>query len=211
MTTKTSLLNGFEHDSSSHQYTFFNPQDHKTKPTDAGDGNVSTIYGTSLNTLGYSPIGLGTYLAMIAKVVAESPLPVDEKSRKPFIISVTGSAEAVKECYEKIQQTQITMPNPLCMEITLSCPNIPDRPPPAYSGESLTEYLTALSSVATVKGQRRVAVGIKTPPYTYHDQFKTLIDALLAARTPNVRSTSSRRRIRSARVLFSPKPMAHQR
>lgn len=184
VTTRTSLLNGFDHDDRVHQHTFFSPLDHTVKPRDVVDGIVPAPYGSSLNTLGYSPILLSTYLAMIAKVVADSSLPKNRRSSKPFIISVTGSAEAVKECYEKIQQAQATMSNPLCMEINLSCPNIPDKPPPAYSGESLVEYLKILSSVETAEGRRKVAIGIKTPPYTYHDQFKTLIDALLAASKP---------------------------
>lgn len=153
-------------------------------PQNATDGNISARHGSSLNTLGYSPIRLSTYLAMIGSVVSESTLAEDRKASKPFIISVTGSAEAVSECYERIQQMQSSVSNPLCMEINLSCPNIPDKPPPAYSGDSLAEYLTALSAVKRDDGQQRVAIGIKTPPYTYHDQFKTLMDALLAVSEP---------------------------
>lgn len=180
VTTRTSLLNGFEHDDKIHQYTFFNPRDHTTGPSNK-DGHISPNYAGSLNTLGYSTLLLTTYLSMIGKVAADSTLPPERRSSKPFIISVTGSAEAVRQCYEKIQQVQVTMSNPLCMEINLSCPNIPDKPPPAYSGGSLAEYLTILSGVGVSEGQRRVAIGIKTPPYTYHDQFRTLVDALLSA------------------------------
>lgn len=180
---RTSLLNGFEHDDSIHQYTFFDPHDHSLKPKDVGDGRVPAATGGSLNTLGYSPIALSTYLAMIGKVVADSTLPDERRLKKPFIISVTGSAAAVLECYQKIKATQSSMSNPLCMEINLSCPNIPDKPPPAYSFASLTEYLQLLAEEETLPGQKRVPTGIKTPPYTYHDQFKTLIDALQAAST----------------------------
>lgn len=177
VTTRTSLLHGFKHDDSIHQYIFFNAADHSI-------GNCD-VHGGSLNTLGYSPIALGTYLPMIVRVVADSTLPNDVRSRKTFIISVTGSPDAVAECYGRIQDLQSTMKNPLCMEINLSCPNIPSKPPPAYSGLSLTEYLTRLGKVETVKGQRRVPTGVKTPPYTYYDQFKTLVDALLASSNPN--------------------------
>lgn len=178
---RTSLLNGFEHDNSIHQYTFFNPLDHSLKAEDVKDGQVPTANGGSLNTLGYSPILLSTYLAMIGKVVTNSTLSDDRRTKKPIIISVTGSAEAVLECYRKIQMAQSSMSNPLCMEINLSCPNIPDKPPPAYSFTSLVEYLELLGKEQTPPGQNRVAIGIKTPPYTYHDQFKTLIDALEGA------------------------------
>ncbi|KAK5717866.1 dihydroorotate dehydrogenase [Elasticomyces elasticus] len=115
---------------------------------------------------------------MISKIPSLS-----QRQSKPFIISVTGSANAVRECYQKIQRAQGLIENPLCMEINLSCPNIPDKPPPAYSGSSLAEYLTVLAEEKTA-GEGRVAVGIKTPPYTYHDQFQTLIDALLASCNP---------------------------
>ncbi|KAK5167947.1 dihydroorotate dehydrogenase [Saxophila tyrrhenica] len=178
VTIRTSLLHGFEHDDSIHQYAFFHPIDHSLVSKD------SNRYGGSLNTLGYSPTTLGTYLTMISKVVADSSLPEDIRSKKPFIVSVTGSADAVAECYGRIQDVQSTMSNPLCMEINLSCPNILDKPPPAYSGSSLAEYLQRLAEVKATEGERRVAIGIKTPPYTYSDQFKTLIDALLASSKP---------------------------
>lgn len=180
---RTSLLNGFEHDNSIHQYTFFDPHDHTLKPSEAQDGQVHDSKAGSLNTLGYSPINLGTYLAMLRRIVEDSSLPEDRRVEKPFIVSVTGSAEAVLECYRKIQATQSMMSNPLCMEINLSCPNIPDKPPPAYSFSSLAEYLHLLADEVTPAGQKRVPIGIKTPPYTYHDQFQTLIDALLASST----------------------------
>jgi dihydroorotate dehydrogenase (fumarate) len=180
---RTSLLNGFEHDSVIHQHTFFSAHDHSVKPTGTKDGSVSSDHDGSLNTLGYSPILLTTYLAMIKKVVDDSSLSAEKKSKQPFVISVTGSAEAVRECYQKIQATQSTMSNPLCMEINLSCPNILDKPPPAYSSSSLAEYLNILAKERSAEGERRVPIGIKTPPYTYFDQFKALIDALLASST----------------------------
>lgn len=49
----------------------------------------------------------------------------------------------------------------------------------------MVEYLDALADVDESSDgsvERRVAIGVKTPPYTYHDQFQTLIDALLATR-----------------------------
>ncbi|KAK3669511.1 dihydroorotate dehydrogenase [Recurvomyces mirabilis] len=181
VTTRTSLLHGFQHDDEVHQYTFFDTRDPTKKPNRL-DGHVPLEFGGSLNTLGYTPIPISTYLAMISKIISDSTLPADKKSSKSLIISVTGSAEAVRECYERIRAVQATIENPLCMEINLSCPNIPDKPPPAYSGSSLAEYLKVLTEASG--DDRRVAIGIKTPPYTYHDQFKTLIDALVAASQP---------------------------
>lgn len=185
VTTRTSLLNGFAHDANIHQYTFFSSDEHKAHPHTADDADVPASFSGSLNTLGYSPIDLASYLAMLGRVMADSTLPDALRRSKPFIISVTGPAQAVAECYRWIQALQTIMPNPLCMEINLSCPNIPGKPPPAYSGSSLSEYLQALVKERhSNTDAKKIAIGIKTPPYTYHDQFQILIDALLAVSEP---------------------------
>jgi dihydroorotate dehydrogenase (fumarate) len=181
VTTRTSLIHAFEHNDSIHQYTFFDPISNSTQNT--SNEIISPIYAASLNTLGYSPIPLATYLTTIIEIATSSTAP--HSVTKPFIISVTGSASAVAQCYTLITAAQRKMPNPLCMEINLSCPNIPDKPPPAYSKDSMVEYLDALADVDesnNTNTDRRVAIGVKTPPYTYHDQFQTLTDALLATR-----------------------------
>lgn len=49
----------------------------------------------------------------------------------------------------------------------------------------MVEYLDAVADVdesGDGNAERRVAIGVKTPPYTYHDQFQIMIDALLATR-----------------------------
>lgn len=183
VTLRTSLLKAFEHDDSIHQYTFFDSHAHSIKPSHTTDGEIPDQFSGSLNTLGYSPIPLSTYLSIIAKVATDSTLPEPVRSKKPFIVSVTGSAEAVLECYRRISATQTNHSNPLCMEVNLSCPNIPGKPPPAYSRSSLSEYLRLLTREKS-DTHSSVPIGIKTPPYTYHDQFKTLIDALLDSSDP---------------------------
>ena len=60
------------------------------------------------------------------------------------------------------------------MEINSSCPNIPNKPPPAYSKSGLLSYLAALQNT-----DFKIPIRIKTPPYTYQDQFDDLINALL--------------------------------
>ncbi|KAK4508034.1 hypothetical protein PRZ48_001771 [Zasmidium cellare] len=184
VTIRTSLIDGFDHNSSVHQYAFFDAINHAPQPAKS-EHATPTSNGGSLNTLGYSPIPLAEYLSILKKVVQDSSLPDQVRPSKPFIVSVTGSAEAVAECYRKIQETQAHLSNPLCMEINLSCPNIPDKPPPAYSSFALAEYLQALVGVDIPADHRRVAVGIKTPPYTYHDQYQALIDALLSGSNPD--------------------------
>lgn len=119
------------------------------------------------------------YLSYVQHVVKRTTLPKEVADKKCCIISVTGSAEAVVECYELICATQDSIDSPLAMEVNLSCPNIPGKPPPAYSAESLSAYLQALKPV---RAQHDVPIGLKTPPYTYHGQFETLISALLGSR-----------------------------
>lgn len=183
VTTRTSLIHGFEHNDSVHQYTFFDPHSHSTPKTtrNTTKAPIPTTYAGSLNTLGYSPIPLATYLTAITHITKTSKCPT-----KPFIVSVTGTASEVAECYALISAAQLQITNQLCMEINLSCPNIPSKTPPAYSKAAMLEYLDALAAAgeSSLNGfyGRRVAIGVKTPPYTYHDQFQTLIDALLETR-----------------------------
>jgi dihydroorotate dehydrogenase (fumarate) len=129
----------------------------------------------------------------------------ENEPRKPIIISVSGTAEEVGKCYRLITEHAKSVKIPLGMEVNLSCPNIPFEPPPAYLASGLATYLAVLkkeSSVALARlkaAQRQtsgsndesaktpepvaIAVGIKIPPYTYADQFTTLIHSLLATIT----------------------------
>ena len=174
VTTRTSLLHGFPHDPAIHQHAFFSPQTHasaKAPDYSLGDGEFTA----SLNTLGYSPTPLDTYLSYIENIVAESP----NTKPKPFIVSVTGSPEEVAECYTRVAALASKLQIPMAVEVNLSCPNIANKPPPAYSGPALKEYLVALDAV-----DRTVPLGLKTPPYTYADQFSTLVNTLREAKTP---------------------------
>src|SRR5436189_16868 len=62
----------------------------------------------SLNTLGYSPVPLRGYLDFIAAIADEFPT-----SKKPFIVSVTGTAEEVAECHDMIRAAAAKLPMPL--------------------------------------------------------------------------------------------------
>ncbi|EMD61494.1 hypothetical protein COCSADRAFT_162941 [Bipolaris sorokiniana ND90Pr] len=199
ITTRTSLPSstnkGFPHDPSIHQFTFFTPDtlSSSTPNTDLSDDASTT---GSLNTLGYSPIPLSEYISYVQIISNTHCTSVPLHSRtthKPIIISVTGTADQVVQCYRQIRTCQRTVRMQLAMEINLSCPNIPEKPPPAYSRGELAEYLRGLGREMSLQQQSKengqgdgeggneaeVAIGIKTPPYTYHDQFQSLIDALL--------------------------------
>ncbi|KAL1607841.1 dihydroorotate dehydrogenase [Paraconiothyrium brasiliense] len=191
VTTRTSLLEGFPNDENIHQFAFFN-----SSTLEAGSANPTKQENEdasgSLNTLGYSPLPLKEYLGYIKTISDRLPGGKTSTDRiKPFIISVTGTVEEVVSCYKQILEQQHHVRMALAMEVNLSCPNIPGKPPPAYSSDSLLGYLVALKQEIaqqvepviagkhTHVGTTHVPIGIKTPPYTYHDQYQSLINALL--------------------------------
>jgi dihydroorotate dehydrogenase (fumarate) len=195
VSTRTSLLKeGFNHDNAIHQFTFFDAGKGSaisktvSKPTAKANGaeKSSSAQGiSSLNTLGYSPIPLSQYCCMIKNIVSTS-----STKGKPFIVSVTGSAEEVGECYRIIVTKAFEDALPLHMEVNLSCPNIAGKPPPAYDKAMLLEYLHVLGKIKAELGEtagsretgaHEVLVGIKTPPYTYMGQFQGLVEALAEA------------------------------
>lgn len=187
VTTRTSLLKGFPHDESIHQFTFYNPTTHKAASRNPAQSEDAYETG-SLNTLGYSPKPLKEYLGFIKTISDRLPLS-SKHGDKPFIISVTGTVTEVVECYKLISKHQRMVRMPLAMEVNLSCPNIVGKPPPAYDSKALLSYLSALK--LEVANQQKegsdilVPIGIKTPPYTYYDQYVNLISALLASSKEN--------------------------
>lgn len=211
VTTRTTLIGGFPHNDAIHQYAFFDTQLHT--PTQAF-GSAQPFQTGSLNTLGYSPLPLSEYLHIVKELSAATRNVQPDLTRisdttrvKPIIISVTGSPEEVLNCLDEIATTQKDVNIPLMMEINLSCPNIEDKPPPAYSGPRLIQYLTALEDPP-------VPIGLKVPPYTYADQFKGLIDALsYCANTCKVSFITATNTLGSSLILsavgestFAPKP-----
>ncbi|ORY65078.1 uncharacterized protein BCR38DRAFT_457334 [Pseudomassariella vexata] len=177
VTVRTSLLKGFDHDPAIHQYTFFDPGSHVAS---ADLSSPSSTDIASLNNLGYSPIPLGTTLCHI-KTISDG---LSKSSTKPFIISVTGTPSEVAQSYLLIAQHSKDVRMPLAMEINLSCPNIPNAPPPAYSGESLNRYLAKIQQTIHESRLPRIPYGLKTPPYTHEGQFETLVAALQATGYP---------------------------
>jgi dihydroorotate dehydrogenase (fumarate) len=147
-----------------------------------------------LNTLGYSPVRLDEYLAIVGTVIGSSDgLVRRTQQKKPIILSVTGPPEDVQEAYVMIERKASEEGLELGMEINLSCPNIHGKPPPAYNGAALAEYLALLQAqkclwfdaVAGSRAGRRgltpPPVGIKLPPYTYMGQFEEVVGALARA------------------------------
>lgn len=183
VTIRTSLLSGFPHNPETHQYTFFSTSTGYATSDISAEGQGGVIAGetSSVNTLGYSPIPFHEYLDMLRQLHSSGKLRLS----KPFIVSVTGTADEVAKCYTALLKLQNeTQFLSLMMEINLSCPNIPSKPPPAYDPKSLAGYISAIAAGweefihDNRMDTRGIHVGIKTPPYTYSDQFLGLSSAL---------------------------------
>ncbi|WVR00300.1 hypothetical protein IAU59_007443 [Kwoniella sp. CBS 9459] len=174
-TTRTSMLHGFAHDESIHQYRFFDPVNHNVRRS--GDIRNCHKASSSLNTLGYSPYPLEQYLSWISDISNLTSSDDTLRKDKLVIVSITGTPEEVAGCYGQISGHQGKVIMPLAVEINLSCPNIPGKPPPAYSAEGLVPYLDALLLVQK-DNRKALPLGLKLPPYTYSSQFTTLVDAL---------------------------------
>src|SRR3954447_9063773 len=65
VTVRTSLLKGFQHDHSVHQYAFFD----SGSAANVKEDESIAAGRTSLNTLGYSPVPLDDYLEIVRRVV----------------------------------------------------------------------------------------------------------------------------------------------
>lgn len=193
VTTRTSLIDGFAHDDGKHQYIFF----------DIGEGNAPSAPAlneedlsrepriprsatSSLNTLGYSPHPLAYYITAVTDIVSSSG---PSARRKPFIFSVTGTSGQIVAAYGEVCQVAASTQHPVAIEVNLSCPNIDGKPPPAYNGDSLAEYLgifVLMREKISEVGLEPVPIGIKTPPYTHMGQFTILVAALATLSTPDL-------------------------
>jgi dihydroorotate dehydrogenase (fumarate) len=186
ITTRTCILEGFAHSDEIHQFGFYDTA------TYSASKSVSGV--ASLNTLGYSPIPLSEALETVKKIVLETP-----GATKPVLISVTGSSSEVSASIKIIAELQLELPVQLLVEINLSCPNITGKPPPAFSLEGLKEYLICvhmeslemeqslyLESVSSKPGAKflPIPIGIKTPPYSNPEDFRTLKYALVNTKFP---------------------------
>ncbi|KXJ95122.1 hypothetical protein Micbo1qcDRAFT_230439 [Microdochium bolleyi] len=219
VTTRTALLEGFPHDSEKHRFCLFDAHGFRNASESSDRERIDVVrneapgirMNASLNTLGYSYYTLDEYLGFIIEVISTADEAQIKKRQQPkwFIVSVTGTPADVAECYRRISALQNDMgvmfgkgETPpvvkLAMEVNLSCPNIPDKPPPAYSEEALQEYIAAvgavttelessiLSTSSTCAAVVRVPWGVKTPPYTFAGQFEQLMSALRVDTLPGM-------------------------
>src|SRR5262245_40688291 len=103
ITTRTSLIGGFAHHDSQHQFAFFDSSDPASPHRRASRSSVhppqSANLSASLNNLGYSPLPLTEYLSF-ARTLSSSSAP--STCRKPIIISVTGTPDEIAQCYDHV-------------------------------------------------------------------------------------------------------------
>lgn len=177
VTTRTaSVPHAFPQDDTVHRAVFFDSLEPSASVVcaaeDAGTSDVptSSVRMGSLNSYGYSPLSFDEYLGLVSDLSAPSS---SNPYKKTFIISITGSPSHVSVACTEVARLAACLPEQrLAVEINLSCPNIPDAPPPAYSSAGIMEYLRALPAAPTLP------MGIKLPPYSHGGQFIEVIEAL---------------------------------
>ncbi|KAL0578056.1 dihydroorotate dehydrogenase [Marasmius crinis-equi] len=160
VTTRTATLNGFKEDES-HVVAF---------------SNSST---TSINSYGYSPHPLASYLAWVRQLLYGEL--VKKRPQKSFIISITASNSVdIERMVNDIQAFRSSIgdkdstPSRIAVELNTSCPNIPGSPPSAYS--PLLDTETSLRSLLNVlrsahESDNTLTIGLKLPPFVYRQQF----------------------------------------
>lgn len=139
-TTRTACPN-FEHDDQKHQWRPHN--------------GLNTI-----NCLGYSCHTFEYYGEAIQTVQTQVP-------DKPAFYSISGYAHEIADMLKAAGERFQTTPDKVLMEINLSCPNIPGKPPIAYDFVGMKEYLTTVFA----NGTYGLKVGVKLTPYFYDGQF----------------------------------------
>ncbi|KAI9728701.1 MAG: dihydroorotate dehydrogenase [Chrysothrix sp. TS-e1954] len=175
VTTRTGTLDGFAQDPKVHAWGYFDARSNAPLPERSPNAN------SSINSLGYSPRPLDQILDDVEAVAQHAHATRGVSPSKPFIVSVTGTADQVSECYDRVAQRRSATNLDLLLEVNLSCPNIHERPPPAHDQVVLQEYLLKLrSAMVSSAHQQPVTVGIKLPPYTYIAQFQAVVAGLQA-------------------------------
>ena len=114
----------------------------------------------TINCLGYSPNSFEYYCENLPHL----------SGGKPAWMSISGYAAECAAMIAKCGELAKKLPGGLAVEINLSCPNIPGKPPIAYDFEGMAAYLDGVfADGAPPPG---VVVGVKTTPYFYEQQVR---------------------------------------
>jgi len=172
ITTRTATLNGFVEDGSQ-TVTFMKDS------------------LSSLNSYGYSPNPLASYLSWVYALLT-TPTAMGDSPSKPIIISITASTpEDLHEILTRIQalrdklrdehrssssKATVDPSTLLAIELNTSCPNIKDHPPAAYSFSTLSPLLEVFASFFA--RDHSFTIGLKLPPYLYSTLFDDVVREL---------------------------------
>lgn len=148
-TTRTACPN-FEHDDAKHQWREWGMA--RGGPESAG-GNTINCLGYSCHTFEY----YGDAIQTIQETVTD----------KPAFYSISGYAQEVADLIKAAAARFENTLDKVLIEINLSCPNIPGKPPIAYDFDGMKEYLTTVFA----NGTYGLKVGVKLTPYFYDGQF----------------------------------------
>ncbi|KAG6837210.1 hypothetical protein H0H93_013078 [Arthromyces matolae] len=146
---------------------------------------------TSINSYGYSPYPLSTYLAWIKELLSKS----EDGPKKPFIISITSSEPAnLRAMLQDIQGLRLEFKDDvstsfIAIELNTSCPNIPNSSPSGYKFASLMPLLTVLKEEFI--RDPTLTIGLKLPPFVYREQFDAVIDGIKSLSTPSEQGSFS--------------------
>jgi dihydroorotate dehydrogenase (fumarate) len=137
--TRTACPN-FEHDDAKHKWRY-------------------DKVGNTINCLGYSSQTFEYYIDAVKQV--------HTTSSKPAFISLSGYANEIADMVQQLGTAFADALGTILVEINLSCPNIPGKPPIAYDFEAMKDYLTTVFA----RGNYGLKVGVKLTPYFYDGQF----------------------------------------
>ncbi|KAF8665165.1 hypothetical protein AX16_000630 [Volvariella volvacea WC 439] len=163
VTTRTATIDGFK-ENDSHTVAF-------------ASKTTSTI-----NSYGYSPYPLSTYLEWVRTLLTA---PSNVPSNKPIIISITASSSAtLSSMVQSIQALRASLNDQvtpgsnarIAIETNTSCPNIPGSSPSGYAFQSLLPLLQVLS--AAFVQDESLTIGLKLPPFVYREQFLAVIEGV---------------------------------
>ncbi|KAG6814428.1 hypothetical protein H0H92_007431 [Tricholoma furcatifolium] len=131
---------------------------------------------TSINSYGYSPHPLSSYLGWVKELLSKS----EGGPKKPFIISITSSdPDQLRTMVQDIQRLRAELANAhsfIAIELNTSCPNIPNAPPTGYDFPSLIPLLTILKE--EYAKDPTSTIGLKLPPFVHRGQFTSVIDGI---------------------------------
>ncbi|KAF5356156.1 hypothetical protein D9756_003980 [Leucocoprinus leucothites] len=161
VTTRTATLKGYK-ENESHTFAFAN----------------ATV--SSINSYGYSPHPLTTYLGWIEDILSSTTNP------KPIIVSITSDVDdpgslasmvsQLQELRRKIGDQASNGNARIAIELNTSCPNIKNASPPGYNFGTLRPLLQVLSEAYA--SDPTLTIGLKLPPFVHGQQFQSVLDEI---------------------------------